>query len=96
MTARADRATLGHPRRTPAAGGSRGAVMVRTTPPRYRLVLLTWAAAYSVITPIVAVLGPAVGSWPLPLRTLLFSALMVQAMTWVVIPLLTRLFRSWL
>src|SRR5215208_4022311 len=35
-------------------------------------------------------------AWPLPLRTLLLSALMAPAMTWLVVPFLTRLFRSWL
>jgi antibiotic biosynthesis monooxygenase (ABM) superfamily enzyme len=67
-----------------------------TTPPRYKLALLTWAGAYAVITLILAVLGPSTAPWPLPLRTLLLSALMAPAMTWLVIPFLTRLFRSWL
>jgi antibiotic biosynthesis monooxygenase (ABM) superfamily enzyme len=31
-------------------------------------------------------------AWPLPPRTLLLSALMAPAMTWLVIPFLTRLF----
>ena len=35
-------------------------------------------------------------AWPLPLRTLLLSLLMVAALTWVVIPSLKRLFRGWL
>jgi antibiotic biosynthesis monooxygenase (ABM) superfamily enzyme len=65
-------------------------------PPRYKLALLTWAGAYSVITAILAVLGPLMATWPLMLRTLLLSVLMVVAMTWLVIPSLTRLFRSWL
>jgi uncharacterized protein len=65
-------------------------------PPRYKLALLTWAGAYAVITTILAVLGPVMGSWPLVLRTLLLSVLMVVAMTWFVIPSLTRLFRDWL
>jgi hypothetical protein len=43
-----------------------------------------------------AVLGPAMAPWPLPLRTLLLSVLMVVAMTWLVIPSLTRLFQGWL
>jgi hypothetical protein len=34
-----------------------------------------------VITPIFAVLGPAMAAWPLPLRTLLSSAPMVAALT---------------
>lgn len=65
-------------------------------PPRYKLALLSWIGAYSVITLILAVLGPAMASWPLPLRTLLLSVLMVLAMTWLVMPSLTRLFRGWL
>jgi antibiotic biosynthesis monooxygenase (ABM) superfamily enzyme len=65
-------------------------------PPRYKLALLTWAGAYTVITAILAVLGPSMATWPLLLRTLLLSVLMVIAMTWLVVPSLTRLFRSWL
>ena len=66
------------------------------TPPRYKLALISWAGAYTVITAILAVLGPAMAGWPLVLKTLLLSVLMVTAMTWLVIPSLSRLFRSWL
>jgi hypothetical protein len=48
------------------------------------------------LTLILAVLGPAIAAWPLSLQTLLLSAMMVTAMTWFVIPTLTRLFRGWL
>lgn len=65
-------------------------------PPRYKLALLTWVGAYALITLILAVLGPAMVSWPLPLRTLVLSATMVVALTWLVMPRLTRLFRPWL
>lgn len=65
-------------------------------PPRYKLALLTWVGAYAVITLILAALGPAMAAWPLPLRTLLLSALMAPAMTWLVIPFLTRVFSGWL
>ena len=68
----------------------------RPAPPRHKLALLNWVGAYAVITLLLAVLGPAMAAWPLPLRTLLLSALMAPAMTWLVIPSLTRLFRSWL
>ena len=64
--------------------------------PRYKLALLTWAGAYVVITLILDLLGPTMAPWPLPLRTLALSALMVAALTWLVIPGLTRIFRSWL
>jgi len=70
------------------------------TPPaaplRYKLALLTWAGAYGAITLIIWLLGPAMAGWPLVLRTLLISVLMVNALTWIVLPALTGLFRAWL
>ena len=65
-------------------------------PPRYKLALLTWVAAYSVITLLLALLGPAIASWPLALRTFLISVAMVVTLTWVVMPRLTLLCRGWL
>jgi antibiotic biosynthesis monooxygenase (ABM) superfamily enzyme len=67
-----------------------------TAPPRHKLALLTWAGAYILITAILAGLGPLMATWPLPLKTLLISVLMVIALTWLVIPSLTRLFHGWL
>lgn len=63
---------------------------------RVKLAMISWVGAYTVITLILALLGPVMASWPLPLRTLLLSGLMVLAMTWLVMPTLTRLGRSWL
>jgi uncharacterized protein len=68
----------------------------QAAPPRHKMALVSWIGAYATITTILAVLGPSMVTWPLMLRTLLLSVLMVLAMTWVVIPSLTRLFRSWL
>lgn len=65
-------------------------------PPRYKLALLTWVGAYAVITAILALLGRTIETWPLPVRTLLLSTLMVGALTWLVTPALTRLFGRWL
>ena len=62
----------------------------------HKLALLTWASAYAVITAILAALGPTLASWPLALRTLVLSGLMVVALTWLIMPVMTRLFRPWL
>ena len=78
------------PQRERAGGGGPAG------PPRYKLALLTWAAAYAVITLLLALLGPAMSSWPLALRTLVLSVTMVVALTWLVMPRLTRLLRPWL
>jgi uncharacterized protein len=69
---------------------------LRAAPSRYKLALITWAGAYAVITLILAALGPAMAPWPLPIRTLVLSVLMVATLTWLVIPVLTRLCRGWL
>ena len=53
-------------------------------PPRYKLAVVSWLGAYPVITLILGALGPAMEGWPLPLRTLVISGLMVAALTWVV------------
>jgi antibiotic biosynthesis monooxygenase (ABM) superfamily enzyme len=63
---------------------------------KVKLALVSWVGAYTVITLILALLGPVMAPWPLPLRTLLLSVLMVVAMTWLVMPSLTRLSRRWL
>jgi uncharacterized protein len=65
-------------------------------PPRHKMALLTWSGAWAMITLILWVLGPMTATWPLPLRTFLISVLMVLALTWVVIPTLTRIFAGWL
>ena len=49
----------------------------RPRPPRYKLALLTWVGAYAVITLILQLLGPTMADWPLAMRTLAISALMV-------------------
>jgi antibiotic biosynthesis monooxygenase (ABM) superfamily enzyme len=65
-------------------------------PPRYELAVLTWAGAYAVITVMAALLGPAIATWPPVLRTFVLSVTMVVALTWVIMPRLTRLFGGWL
>jgi uncharacterized protein len=64
--------------------------------PRAKLALLTWAGAYAVILVALAIAGPTMASWPVPLRALVLSGLMVAAMTWIIVPAITRLFRGWL
>jgi hypothetical protein len=63
---------------------------------RAKLALLTWAGAYAVILLVLAVARPSMASWPLAVRALVLSGLMVAAVTWVLVPVMTRLFRGWL
>ena len=68
----------------------------RVPPPRHKMALLTWPSAWALITLILWLLGPIMATWPLPLRTLVLSVLMVVGLTWLVIPYLTRIFAGWL
>ena len=85
--------------RTSRAGGADGlpaSSRRRGRWSRARLALLTWAGAYAVILLVLAVGGPAMAGWPLAVRALVLSGLMVAAMTWVIAPVVTRLFGGWL
>ena len=94
-------ATLTPPgERIPRAGGADGLPASNSQQrgrwSRARLALLTWAGAYAVILLVLAIGGPAMAGWPLAVRALVVSGLMVAAMTWVIVPVVTRLFRGWL
>lgn len=65
-------------------------------PPRYKQAIITWLGVYPALTLTLAVLGPMIESWPLFLRTLLVSIVMVIALMWLILPFLMRTFRSWL
>jgi hypothetical protein len=103
-----DRATTNQPTRRqaaglppgasirPASGRSTSGSQPHSGPPRTKLALLTWVGAYAVILVVLAVGGPALASWLLALRALVVSGLMVGAMTWVIVPVMKRLFRGWL
>ena len=86
--------------RTPRAGGAdrlpAGYSRQRGRWSRAKLALLTWAGAYAVILLVLAIGGPAMAGWPLAVRALVVSGLMVAAMTWVIVPVVTRLLRGWL
>jgi len=85
---------------TPQAGGADGLPagdsQQHGRPSRAKLALLTWAGAYAVVLLVLAVGGPAMAGWPLAVRALVLSGLMVAAMTWLIVPVATRLLRGWL
>jgi antibiotic biosynthesis monooxygenase (ABM) superfamily enzyme len=65
-------------------------------PPRYKLAVITWLGVYPILTITLALLGPVMETWPLPLRTLLVTLLLVPILVYVIFPLLNRAFRGWL
>lgn len=65
-------------------------------PPRYKMAVVTWLAVFPVVAVIFYVFGQWLNLLPTLLRTLVFTAVMVVLMTYVIMPRMTRLFAFWL
>ena len=65
-------------------------------PPPYKMAILTWVTIFPLITLVVAVSAPLIGSLPLVPRLAVTTLVTVSLMTWVVMPRITRLLRRWL
>jgi len=65
-------------------------------PPRYKMALVVWLAIYVLITGLQALTGDLLANLPLMLRTFILTAVTVPLMTFLVMPLLTRVFKNWL
>lgn len=66
------------------------------SPPRYKMVAVTWLAVFPLATVVFMILQPLLGGAPAVFRTLVFTLIMVTTMTYVVMPRMTRLFSFWL
>jgi antibiotic biosynthesis monooxygenase (ABM) superfamily enzyme len=67
-----------------------------TRPPRYKMAVVTWIAIYPLITLLLWAFSPFIVGVPVPLVTLALSAALVTLQTYVVMPLMMRVFRRWL
>jgi uncharacterized protein len=67
-----------------------------TSPARYKMALLTILALYPSLLALSTLLSYLIHGWPRPLLMLLTVLVLVPAMTYTIMPWMTRLFRSWL
>lgn len=65
-------------------------------PPKWKVAVVTWLGIGPTVYLLFLLLGPLLAPWPLLPRTVLLTALVVAAMTWLVAPQLTRAFKPWL
>jgi uncharacterized protein len=65
-------------------------------PPRYKMAIVTWVAVFPVVAVIFSLFGHWLNLLPTLVRTLVFTAVMVTLMTYVIMPRMTRLFSFWL
>ncbi len=69
---------------------------VNLPPPRYKMAFLVWLGVFSLVTLLSYLIGPLMAEWPLVARTFTLTLIVVFTLTYLVMPLLTRLFARWL
>ena len=65
-------------------------------PPRWKTAVVVWLAIYPTITLVLWLAGPSIASWPLGLRTLAITVVVVPLMVYLLIHAFQRLLRPWL
>ena len=92
--------TEGDPRINELAGlegwFSQGDVPALPSPSKYKMATATLLGVFPVTLVLSFILDPLTASWPPIFRKTVFSALMVALLTWLVMPIITRLLHSWL
>ncbi len=62
----------------------------------HKRTFLIWLAIYPLITVIFFLVGEKLLIFPLPLRTLLLTLVVVPTMSYVILPFYNKLFKKWL
>jgi uncharacterized protein len=65
-------------------------------PPRWKMAIATYLGVVPVIMGLSLTLGPLIRSWNFVLNNIVFNAWVVALLTWVVMPLITRILHRWL
>jgi antibiotic biosynthesis monooxygenase (ABM) superfamily enzyme len=67
-----------------------------TPPPRWKMAAATFLGVFPVAMVLNLTLGPVIRSWPFIISNAVFNACVVALLTWVVMPLVTRILHRWL
>ncbi len=65
-------------------------------PPRWKMAAATFLGVFPLAMVLNLTVGAAIQSWPFVLKNAVFNACVVISLTWVVMPVVTRLLRGWL
>ncbi|HXC35814.1 MAG TPA: antibiotic biosynthesis monooxygenase [Candidatus Acidoferrales bacterium] len=64
--------------------------------PPWKMAVVTFIAVDIVTTFLFYAIGPAIQNWPFLIRNSVFNIFVVACLTWIAMPLLTRVFNRWL
>ena len=65
-------------------------------PPRWKMAVATFLGVFPVAMVLNLTLGPVIRSWSFIVSNAVFNACVVALLTWVVMPLVTRILHNWL
>ena len=65
-------------------------------PPLWKMALVTFIGVDIVTTLLFYAIGPLIQNWPFLIRNSTFNVAVVACLTWIAMPILTRIFSSWL
>jgi antibiotic biosynthesis monooxygenase (ABM) superfamily enzyme len=65
-------------------------------PPRWKMAVATFLGVYPVVMLLSKLLGPLIRDWPFLLGNAVFNACVVGLLTWIVMPLITKVLHGWL
>jgi uncharacterized protein len=67
-----------------------------TPPPRWKMAIVVFIAAYAISSLSRSILNPLLEQWPLLGNTVVYTAILVASLTYFAMPILSRLLRQWL
>jgi len=65
-------------------------------PPRYKMALATLCGVFPTALFLSYTIAPLIADWHMLIKQLIFAVCMVSLLTWVVMPVVTKLFKGWL
>jgi hypothetical protein len=65
-------------------------------PAKYKMAILVWIAIYPSINILFLVLGKPLENFPIYIKTLVISLILVPSMVFIFLPSLTKIFKNWL
>jgi len=63
---------------------------------KHRRAFLIWLAIYPLITILFFLMGDFLSAYPMPIRTLVLTAIAVPIVFYIILPFYNRLFKQWL
>lgn len=65
-------------------------------PPRWKMAIVVFIAAYTISSLSHSILNPLLAQWPLLANSVIYSGILVVSLTYLMMPILSKLLRRWL